>query len=229
MKIFAVILLIIGTLFALSESAKAVALFFYAGSFLSFLSYLVGSSLEGQEQHTSSMKKHAANRFNASERKKDRYAKGDSHLTGTLAGVAIAASMVDDDESQAINDYDSNGLGFDDNNHISAFDDDISCTSSISNTLDETETMYVNPATGLPMIGGIGGIDAGGDVYGSDLMSDMRSSIDDSSILSDNLTSSTDSFDSFDSSNSIGCDDSFGTDDSFSSFDDSFSSMDDDW
>lgn len=211
MKIFAVILLIIGTLFALSDSAQAVALFFYAGSFLSFLSYLVGSSLEGQEQHTSSMKKHAANRFKASERKKDKYVKDDSHLTGTLAGVAIAASMVDDDESQAIN------------------DDDISCTSSISNALDETETMYVNPATGLPMIGGIGGIDAGGDVYGSDLMSDMRSSIDDSSILSGNLTSSTDSFDSFDSSSSIGCDDSFGTDDSFSSFDDSFSSMDDDW
>ncbi len=216
MKIFAVILLIIGTLFALSESVKAVALFFYAGSFLAFLSYLVSSSLEGQEQHTSSMKKHATSRFNASERKKDKYVKGDSHLTTTIAGVGIATSMLDDDESSPI---------VDDN--ISAFDDDIGLSTSIENTFDEIETTYVNPATGLPMIGGIGGVDAGGNVWGSDSMSDMHSAIDNNSMFSDDLTSTTDSFDSFDSSSSI--DDSFGTDDSFSSFDDSFSSTNDDW
>jgi hypothetical protein len=77
------------------------------------------------------------------------------------------------------------------------------------------------------MIGGMGGIDAGGNVWGSDSMSDMHSAIDNNSMFLDDLTSITDSFDSFDSSSSI--DDSFGTDDSFSSFDDSFSSMNDDW
>lgn len=218
MSKFAGVLFVFGTLFVLSENFKVIAVFFYAASFLSFLSSLASSSLEGQEQHTSSMKKHATNRFNASERKKDRYVKKDSHLVTTVAGVAIAASMVDDDDSSFIND-----------DNTSAFDDDMSLTNSISNTFDETEDMIVNPASGLLMIGGICGIDAAGNVYGSDSMSDIHSSIDNSSMFSDDLISTTDSFDSFDSSSSIGCDDSFGTDDSFSSFDDSFSPMDDDW
>ncbi len=216
MKIFAVILLIIGTLFALSESAKALALFLYAGSFLSFLRYLVGSSLEGQEQHSSSMKKYVTNRFNASGRKKDRYVKDDNHLTATLAGVAMAVSMFDDNDTlQTANEGNS------------AFDDDIGFSSSIDNTFGEIETTYVNPATGLVMIGGMGGVDLEGNVWGSDAMSDSYSSIDTSSMLSDDFTSSTDSFDSFDSSSSI--DDSFGTGDSYGSFDDSFSSTNDDW
>jgi len=216
MKIFAVILLIIGTLFVVSESVKAVALFFYAGSFLAFLSYLANSSLEKQSQHTRKIKKHTTSRTTSSAPTKNSYVKDNSHLTTTIAGVGIATSTLDDDEPSPIVD-----------DSISAFDDDIGLSTSIENTFDETETTYVNPATGLLMIGGMGGIDAGGDVYGSDLMSDMHSSIDSSSMFSDDLTSSTDSFDSFDSSSSI--DDSFGTDDSFSSFDDSFSSTNDDW
>lgn len=197
------VLFVIGTLFVLSDNFKVIAVFFYAGSFLSFLSCLAGSSIEEEKEHTASMKKYATNRFNASERKKDKYVKDDSHLTGMLAGVAIAASMVDDDDSSLI---------IDDN--TSAFDDDMSLTNSISSTFDETEGMILNPASGLPMISGIGSVDVAGNVYGSDSMSDMNSSMDNSSMFSDDLISTTDSF---------------GTDDSFSSFDDSFSSMDDDW
>jgi len=204
------VLFVVGTLFVLSDNFKVIAVFFYAASFLSFLSSLAGSSIEEQKEHTASMKKGATSRFNASERKKDRYVKDDSHLTATLAGVGIAASILGDDDSSLINDDDINGIN------------------SISNTFDETEDMIVNPASGLLMIGGIlGGVDAGGNVYGSDSMSDMHNSMDNSSMFSDDLISTTDSFDSFGSSSSI--DDSFGMDDSFSSFDDSFSSMDDDW
>tara|TARA_B100000809_G_scaffold266534_1_gene329716 strand:+ start:3508 stop:4158 length:651 start_codon:yes stop_codon:yes gene_type:complete len=210
------VLFVVGTLFVVSENFKVVAVFFYAASFLSFLSTLAGSSIEEEKKHTASMKKYATNRFNASERKRDRYVRKDSHLATTVAGAGIVASMVDDDDSSFIND-----------NNTPAFDDDISLTNSISNTFDETEDMIVNPASGLLMIGGIGGVDAGGNVYGSDSMSDMHTSMDNSSMFSDDLISTTDSFDTFGSSSSI--DDSFGTDDSFSSFDDSFSSMDDDW
>jgi hypothetical protein len=217
MKIFAVILLIIGTLFVVSENGKAAALFFYASSFLAFLSYLANSSLEKQSQHTKKIKKHTTSRTTSLAPEKNSYVKDNSHLTTTVGGVGIAASLLDDTDASLTADEST-----------SIFDDDIGLSNSIDNSFDEIETTYVNPATGLPMIGGIGGIDAGGDVYGSDLMSDMHSGIDSSSMFSDDLTSSTDSFDSFDSSSSIS-DDSFGTDDSFSSFDDSFSSMNDDW
>ena len=75
----------------------------------------------------------------------------------------------------------------------------------------------VNPATGLPMIGGIGGIDAGGNAYG---------------------TSSTSSFDDFGSSFSAGIHEFHSSSDSFMSMDcssfssdsfSSFSSMGHDW
>lgn len=85
----------------------------------------------------------------------------------------------------------------------------------------EPDGMDINPATGLPMVGGIGGVDVEGNVYGSDLMSGMSNSIDDDLLLSDDLSSTDSCFDPFDSSTNIGCDDSF------SSFDDSLSSSDD--
>jgi hypothetical protein len=94
--------------------------------------------------------------------------------------------------------------------------DDVATTSSTV-----PDGMDINPATGLPMIGGIGGIDAEGNMYGSGSMSGMSNFIDDDLLLSDDLSSSDSCFDPFDSSTNIGCDDSF------SSFDDSFSSNDD--
>ena len=79
----------------------------------------------------------------------------------------------------------------------------------------------INPATGLPMIGGIGGIDVGGDVFGSSSSHDsmFENSIDISSSCDDIFSSSSD--DMFSSS----------CDDCCSSFDDSFSSGNglDDW
>lgn len=107
------------------------------------------------------------------------------------------------------------------------FDNDDDDIGSISSTLPELETMHINPATGMPMMGGIGGIDAAGNLYGSDSMSDMtsmsdiHSGINDTSMFSDDFTSSTNDFDSFDTTSSF--------DDNTSSFDDSFSSMSDDW
>jgi hypothetical protein len=70
----------------------------------------------------------------------------------------------------------------------------------------------INPATGLPMVGGIGGVDVAGNPYGT----------------------SGDDFSSFDDTFSTGMDDTFssGIDDTFSSsFDDSFGSgfSSDDW
>ena len=73
----------------------------------------------------------------------------------------------------------------------------------------------INPSTGLPMVGGIGGIDVGGDTFGS---SSSHDSMFESS--SDDMFSST-SDDMFSSS----------CDDCCSSFDDTFSSGSgfDDW
>ncbi|MGK0234707.1 MAG: hypothetical protein ACI9EK_001233 [Psychroserpens sp.] len=209
------VLFVVGTLLVLSDNFKVIAVFFYEGSFLLFLSSLVGSPIGEKKEHTASMKKYATNRFNASERKKDRYVKDDSHLTTTpevttLIGATIGENIFDDD----------------DDFNTPIFDDDIS---SISTSSDDFEAPAFNPASGLPMISGIGSVDVAGNVYGSDSMSDMNNSIDNSTMFSDDLISPTDSFDSFESSSSIGCDDYFGTDDSFSAFDDSFSSMDDDW
>jgi len=61
------------------------------------------------------------------------------------------------------------------------------------NENDAIEETYVNPTTGMIMIGGIGGIDAGGNLWGqSDLFDDS---------FSDSFSSIDDSFSSFDDSN----------------------------
>ena len=72
----------------------------------------------------------------------------------------------------------------------------------------------INPATGLPMIGEIGGIDVGGDTFGSSSIHDsmFESSVDISSSSDDTFSSISD--DSFSSS----------CDDCCSNFDDTFSS-----
>jgi len=81
------------------------------------------------------------------------------------------------------------------------FDDDIFDELGVDNTLDD---FAINPATGLMMVGGTGGMDAMGNCYGCD---------NSDSFGTDNFSSMDDSFSSMD--------------DSFSSMDDSFSSMDD--
>jgi hypothetical protein len=68
---------------------------------------------------------------------------------------------------------------------------------------DSVSDTEINPASGLPMVGGIGGVDIEGNPYGTD-SDDMCSSFDDGL-----FSSCDDSFSSFD-------------DDSFSSFDDDY-------
>lgn len=212
MKNSAGIFFVIGTLFLMSESVKIVAVFFYIGSFFSCLSYIVNSSLDGHAAQEESYKIGATNRFNRSIRRKSQHKHDDSHLITPVAGIIIAEGLSHSD--------DTTSLGFDDDNSSYTIDDDIS---SISNSSMDLEIMVTNPASGLPMINGIGGVDVGGNVFGSDSMSDMYNSMGSDSMLSDDLSSSISSFDSFDSSSDIGCDDSF------NSFDDSCSSMSDDW
>jgi hypothetical protein len=63
-----------------------------------------------------------------------------------------------------------------------------------------TPDVSVNPASGLPMVGGIGGVDVDGNPYGTDISNDhfVSSSSDDSfssgSSFDDNLNSSSDIF-----------------------------------
>ncbi len=61
---------------------------------------------------------------------------------------------------------------------------------------DSNTGMDINPATGLPMIDGIGSLDVAGNPYGSDSMQDSMS-FDNSSMFD---SSTTDNFDSFGSS-----------------------------
>lgn len=107
---------------------------------------------------------------------------GLSIFSGVFAGGMVANALADDDF---------------------LFHDQVSQTvgSSISHGfLDEaggfdsfTDFAEINPATGLPMIGGIGGVDVGGDVYGSSSGDDFASS----SFMDDSFSSGFD--DSFSS------------------------------
>ncbi len=47
----------------------------------------------------------------------------------------------------------------------------------VSGELSSFETTEINPASGLPMIGGIGGVDIGGNLYGTDHHTDDFCSI----------------------------------------------------
>ena len=103
---------------------------------------------------------------------------------------------------------DSSGSGIHDND-IGNSTHDMFDNSSMTEIDTSWDDNAINPANGLPMVGGTGGIDVEGNPYGTDFSHD----------------------DTFGTGSSI--DDSFsnGFDDSFSSMDDSFSSGSsfDDW
>lgn len=82
-----------------------------------------------------------------------------------------------------------------------------SATDDLTNSEPEIETTEINPANGLPMINGIGGVDIEGNPYGTD-SNDVIEEMSDGSDFMDDASSFDDSFS--------------GMDDSFSSFDDDF-------
>lgn len=84
------------------------------------------------------------------------------------------------------------------------FDDSSVSGGTVTNI--ETTEQVVNPANGLPMIGGMGGVDVEGNPYGTDF--DANNSCHTTSDIFDNGIADCSSNDSFSS----------GMDDSFSSF-----------
>ena len=70
----------------------------------------------------------------------------------------------------------------------SDIDTGITESPSFSNDLFENHGCDINPATGLPMVGGCGGVDVAGNPYGADLHDDTWSPMSDS--LSDDIRSS---------------------------------------
>ena len=80
---------------------------------------------------------------------------------------------------------------------------------SSNSTSTDIETTEINPATGLLMVGGIGGVDTDGNPYGTDL--DSMSGTTSSSLFDSNN-------DMFSSDNDI----TSSFNDTFSSFDDNF-------
>lgn len=112
-------------------------------------------------------------------------ANSDGGKTDAINNNSNKSGFLDHDEQLA-----SSTMGktvFDDTNLHSSTDDHLS-------NLSQDATSDINPATGLPMISDIGGVDVGGNHYGFD-NDDSMSSIDD--------TTSGFDFDSIDSSSSI--------------------------
>ncbi|MGC9458080.1 MAG: hypothetical protein ACP5DC_11240 [Halothiobacillaceae bacterium] len=62
--------------------------------------------------------------------------------------------------------------------------------------IEPTEGTEINPATGLPMIGGQGGVDSAGNPYGSSEYGFYPSDLDHSGGLDSNMDSSDTSWDS---------------------------------
>ncbi|MDN3652753.1 hypothetical protein QWY77_08240 [Thalassotalea ponticola] len=119
-------------------------------------------------------------------------------------------------------DYGTSFFNSDDLNMTNSLND-ISSNNMVGTHNDYQDSMQINPANGLPMIGGIGGVDVEGNPYGTDRHSDDLSSHCSSLDLLNDFSCSSSSSNAFDS---------FGTTDSFSdSFNDSFSSggINDDW
>ena len=78
-------------------------------------------------------------------------------------------------------------------------------TAASAGLFDTPSSPGINPATGLPMIDAGGGVDVGGNPFGTDLFSDASSRLDLGSFdWSSDSGSSFDSFDSFDSFGSFG-------------------------
>lgn len=100
---------------------------------------------------------------------------------GLLCGFLLSATSLvawtsnsesDDLPYDSIN---SRNIDFDDNHHAINFSD--THFENGNEVYKETDT--VNPATGLPMIGDIGGVDIGGNPFGANLNEYSTSIIDD--------------------------------------------------
>ena len=131
-------------------------------------------------------------------------------INGSSSAVDDDVQWEDDDDvyTSSISDDLSNDSDLDLATGSSLLDDEYGVPGD-SSFLDSDHAagIEINPASGLPMIDDIGGVDVGGNPYGTD--------------LSDDYSDMSSGFDS-------GFDDSFSSiDDSFSSMDDSFSSFDD--
>lgn len=93
-----------------------------------------------------------------------------------------------------------------------------------SSANDVNNEMEINPASGLPMVGGSGGVDVAGNPYGCNLASHEDGQ---SAFIADDIAND---FDILDPLDGIGLSDPFDLNDPFdssSSFDDPFSSFDD--
>lgn len=136
-------------------------------------------------------------------------------ILGAVAGAAVV-SQLDEDLMQSTTDEFATDALFDSPTDLT----------NITSAVDET---VVNPATGLLMIGGMGGLDAAGNPYGIDNSLNTHCDVFDSSSLNNcGIDSSFD--DSFSSTDGFSSTDSFSDSmsDSFNdTFNDSFSS--DDW
>ncbi len=97
----------------------------------------------------------------------------------------------------------------------SLFDDSEFNYSTTDSSPSTDDDLAINPASGLPMTGGIGGVDAAGNPYGID----SSDTFDDSSLFDDTTLFEDSSISSFSDTDSF--DDSFGIDSS--DFDDPFS------
>ena len=140
---------------------------------------MLGDEAMGDEREqyrcTAPYKSGATKRHGYSVPKTEKHFGTANHVTAAVVGGAIAASVFDDD----------------------SMSDNSFMTDTSSSSISDTSSMDVNPATGLPMVGGMGGVDVGGDVWGSDS----------NSSFSDDFSTSMDSFDSFDDSFSSMSDD----------------------
>ena len=132
-------------------------------------------------------------------------------VIGLVFGVSNnESSSVYSDSKMFADTTNPNTIDLDENHDAVKFSD-----SFLENDVEVyKEIDAVNPATGLPMVGGIGGVDAGGSPFGTDIHENTTSIIDDSL-------------------NSTGIDDTFSNDgfnDTFSGggLDDSFNSGFDD-
>jgi len=100
---------------------------------------------------------------------------GVAMFAGVFAGAAAASVFLDDQ----FHFYDRSTDSGDSSNFNELYSGIEENTGGFNYSDDFTD---INPATGLPMVGGIGGIDVGGDVYGSSSIGDDfgSSSFDDS-------------------------------------------------
>lgn len=97
---------------------------------------------------------------------------------GILLGAVVLTFIASSSEPNSMfsNSTDAHTDDLDIDNYGASFSD----TFSENSFEDSTDSSAINPATGLPMIGGVGGVDSGGSPFGTDLNGNFDSSIDDS-------------------------------------------------